>query len=246
VPFVGSSTLRGESLTIASHIEDARPTDFLAAGSGDKARAFRAAMRHSRLVRFTRAGIPFAIVATIALTTAYWWLDPMRTLARLPVGADAVLMSGTKVVMRQPRLKGFTTDQRPYTVVARTAAKDLANPDSLEMEDVRATMVMPDRRDVEVTARDGFFDGKAQTVRLRNNVVVSSPEYEARLQDALLHVRKGHVVSEQPVVVNMLMGTISANRLEIQESGAIIRFERGVTLLIDREEPTSSVAGKRR
>jgi lipopolysaccharide export system protein LptC len=232
-------------LTIASHIEDARPTDFLTAGRRDNARAFRAATRHSRFVRFTRVGIPLAIVGSMAAFGAYWWLDPMRALAKLPVGADAVLLSGSKIVMRQPRLKGFTTDQRPYTIVARTAAKDLANPDALEMEDVHATMVMPDRRSVEVTARDGLFDGKANTVRLRNNVVVSSPEYEARLNEAVLHVRKGHVVSEQPVVVNMLMGTISANRLDIQESGAVVRFERGVTLVIDREEPTGSVAGKR-
>jgi lipopolysaccharide export system protein LptC len=238
-------------LTIASHTGDARASEFLSSGRRDEARAFRAAMRHSRLVRFTRLGIPLSIVIGTALLGAYWWFDPMRTLANLPVGADAVLLSGTKVVMRQPRLKGFTQDQRPYTVVARTAAKDITNPDALEMEDVQATMVMPDTRSVQVTAKDGFFDGKADTVRLRNNVVVSSPEYEALLSDAVLHVRKGHVVSEQPVVVNMLMGTISANRLEIQESGAVVRFERGVTLLIDREEPTGSaptksVAGKRR
>ena len=56
----------------------------------------------------------------------------MNALARLPIGADAVLLSGTKIVMRQPRLTGYTKDERPYTVTARTAAKDLANPDVLE------------------------------------------------------------------------------------------------------------------
>ena len=34
----------------------------------------------------------------------------------------------------------------------------------------------------------------------------------------------------------MLQGTINANRLEVAESGAVIRFERGVTLVIDRED----------
>jgi len=201
-------------------------------------------MRHSRLVRFLRAAIPVAIVGAAAAFGAYRWLDPMRALERLPVGADGVVLSGTKIIMRQPRLSGFTKDERPYTVVARTAAKDLTNPDALEMQDIRATLVMPDSRNVMVTARDGFYDGKASTVRLRNNVVVSSPEYEALMSDAVMHVRNGHVVSDQPVVVNMLQGTINANRLEIHESGAIIRFDRGVTMVIDREDTPALVTGK--
>jgi hypothetical protein len=48
------------------------------------------------------------------------------------------------------------------------------------------------------------------------------------------------------VVVNMLQGTVNANRLEIQESGAVIRFERGVTLVIDREDTPAIVAERSR
>jgi hypothetical protein len=31
----------------------------------------------------------------------------------------------------------------------------------------------------------------------------------------------------------MLQGTLTANRIEVAESGAVILFERGVTLIID-------------
>ena len=158
---------------MASQIGDAKSGGFLSSGAR-RARAFRAAMRHSRFVRFVRVGIPLAIVAVAAAFGAYRWLDPMRALARLPIGAEGMVISGTKVIMRQPRLAGFTKDERPYTVIARTAAKDLMNPDALEMEDVEATVVMQDLRNVLVTARDGFYDGKARHVRLRNNVIVSS------------------------------------------------------------------------
>ncbi len=230
-------------MTIASQIGDASSGDFLTSGRRDNTRAFRAAVRHSRFVRFMRVAIPVCIVGSIAAFSLYRWLDPMQALAKLPVGVDGAVLSGTKVIMRQPRLSGFTKDERPYTLVARTAAKDLKNPDALEMEDVRATFVMQDQRNVLITARDGFYDGKASTIRLRNNVIVSSPEYEALMHDALMHTKNGHVVSEQPVVVNMLQGTISANRLEILESGAIIRFERGVTMIIDREDISEPATG---
>jgi len=223
-----------------AQIADAESGDFLTAGRRDNTRAFRAAVRHSRLVRLLRIAVPAMVVGFSTLFLAYWWFDPLRALSKLPVGGEGVVLSGTKVIMNEPRLNGFTQDQRPYTLVARTAAKDLTRPDELELQDLRGTMIMPDRRNVQVTARIGFYDAKADTVRLRNDVIVSSPEYEALMSEALMHIRKGHVISEQPVVINMQLGTINANRLEIEESGAIIRFERGVTVLIDREDPPAN------
>ncbi len=223
-------------MTIASQIEGASSGGFLTRPRRDNRRAFRAAMRHSRHVRIMRVGIPVLIVAFAAAFGAYRWFDPMRALARLPIAADGMVISGTKIIMQQPRLTGYTKDERPYTMIARTAAKELTNPDALELEDIRTTITMQDGRDVVVTARDGFYDGKTEMLRLKNNVVVSSAEYEVMLHEALINVRAGTVVSEQPVVVNMLQGTISANRIEVGGSGEVIRFEGGVTLMIDRED----------
>jgi lipopolysaccharide export system protein LptC len=220
-------------LTIASQIEGAGSGGFLMPPRRDNRRAFRAAMRHSRLVRITRVGLPVAIVVFAAAFGAYSWLDPMRALARLPVSTEGMVVSGTKVVMRQPRLTGYTKDERPYTLTARSAAKDLTNPDAIEMEDIRTTIQMPDSRDVVVTAREGVYEAKAEAIRLTNGVVVKSPEYEVLLKDALVNVRAGTVVSEQPVEVKMLQGTIRSNRIEVAESGAVIRFEGGVTVDID-------------
>ena len=48
-----------------------------------------------------------------------------------------------------------------------------------------------------------------------------------------------HVLSEKPVEVKMLQGTISANRLEVTASGEVIRFDRGVTVVMDGRRRTS-------
>ena len=79
---------------------------------------------------------------------------------------------------------------------------------------------------------------------MHKGVVVTSPEYEVQLRDALVHVRAGNVVSDNPVEVKMLQGTITANRLVVSESGAVIRFERGVTLVFDREDASQSSTSK--
>ena len=153
-------------MTIASQIEGAGSGGFLMPPRRDNRRAFRAAMRHSRLVRITRVGLPVLIVVCAAVFGLYRWFDPMRVLARLPISTDGMVISGTKIVMRQPRLTGYTKDERPYTVTARTAAKDLTNPDALEMEDILTTIVMPDGRNVELTATEGLYESKAETTSI--------------------------------------------------------------------------------
>ena len=230
-------------LTIASQTEGAGRGGFLMQPRRDNRRAFRAAMRHSRLVRITRVGLPLAIVLSAAVYGTYHWVDPMRVLSRLPISADAMLVSGTKIVMRQPRLAGYTKDERPYTVTAHTAAKDLANPDLLELEHIRATITMQDGRNVELTATEGLYNGKTDTLRLDKSVVVSSPDYQITLREAVANIKAGSVISEQPVEVKMLQGTVNANRLEVAESGAVIRFDGGVTLVIDRDDSIKNVTG---
>ena len=59
-----------------------------------------------------------------------------------------------------------------------------------------------------------------------------------------LLVRGGTVVSENPVEIQMLQGTLKANRIEVAESGAIIRFEGGVTLVIDRDDTAKNLTNK--
>ena len=233
-------------LTIASQTEGAGSGGFLMPPRRDNQRAFRAAMRHSRLVRITRVGLPLVIVLCAVAFGTYRWFDPVRVLSRLPISTDGLLVSGTKIVMRQPRLTGYTNDERPYTVTARSAAKDLTNPDALELEGIHTTLLMQDGRNVDLTATEGFYDAKKETIRLFKGVVVRSPEYEVQLRDALVHVKAGSVVSDNPVEVKMLQGTLTANRLVVTESGAVIRFENGVTLVIDNQDTLKGVTGASR
>ena len=64
----------------------------------------------------------------------------------------------------------------------------------------------------------------------------------------MVDIRKGNVVSEKPVEVEMLQGTLNANRLEIVNSGELVRFDGGVnmTVMLDsaaRRAPSRSQGG---
>jgi lipopolysaccharide export system protein LptC len=208
---------------------DARNYD--AAGRDDGERHFRSAMRHSRRVRMLRWAIPASIVAMLGMIVIATWFNPLHMLAKLPIDPSKLVISGTKITMEAPRLAGFTRDARPYEFTARAAAQDLAKPDVLELKDIRAKIEMQDKALVEMTAANGLYDTKADTLRLTDDIrIASSSGYSGRLSEALVDVKKGNIVSEHPVEVVMLNGTLNANRLEVIDNGELLRFDGGVAM----------------
>jgi len=219
----------------------------MSTGRGDTQRVFRAARRHSRLVRALRVAIPAgAVIAVGAMILAATVFDPLRALAKLPISYDRMVVSGTKIITRAPRLAGLTQDRRRYVVTAKSATKDLSKPDSIELDDLHATFETKDTGEYQLTAPSGVFESKSDRLTLRDNIVVTSASYQARLIEAVINVRTNHVVSEKPVEVIMQQGTINANRLEILESGNVVRFEGGVTVVMtsQSDKPVASAGAR--
>ena len=209
---------------------------------GDAERAFRAARRHSRLVHILRIAVPATVVTGLIIVTLITYFNPLRMLARLPINIDNLVVSGTKVTMEQPRLSGFTSDARAYELTADTAAQDMTKPDIVELRNIRAKVEMQDKSSMEMTAVTGIYDAKGETLKLDRDIRLSSSTgYQGRLSEALIDIRKGNVVSEHPVELKMLQGTLNANRLTIVESGEIMRFHGGVVmdLILNDTSPKS-------
>lgn len=208
---------------------------------GDSERAFRAARRHSRMVRVLRIAIPafVGVVAVVVVLATY--LNPLRMLTRLPVNVGDLVVSGSKITMEQPRLSGFTRDARPYEFTADAAAQDLTKPDIIELHNIRAKVQMRDQSTVELSAVNGIYDSKKETLKLDRDIIISSTSgYEGRLSEATVDIRKGNVLSEHPVELKMLQGTLDANRLRIIDSGDRILFENGVRMTLTLTEEAAA------
>jgi len=214
---------------------------------GNTERAFLAARRHSRLVRILRIAVPAAVSFALVVVILITYLNPLRMLAKLPIKIDNLVVSGTKVTMEQPRLSGFTNDARAYELTADTAAQDMTKPDIVELRNIRAKVEMQDKSTMELNAATGVYDAKAETLRLDRDIVLnSSTGYQGRLSEALVDIRKGNVISERPVEIRLLQGTLNANRLDIVDSGEIIRFHGGVVMDMTLNQPEQSKAGEQR
>jgi lipopolysaccharide export system protein LptC len=215
---------------------------------GDAERAFRGARRHSRFVRVLRIAIPLAVALGAIGIGLITYFNPLRMLAKLPIDVSNLVVSGTKITMEQPRLSGFTKDARAYELSADAAAQDLTKPDLVDLQHLRAKVQMQDNTSVQLTAALGTYNSKLETLKLDRNILLSSSTgYEGRLSEAMVDIRKGHVVSDHPVEVKLLQGTLDANRLEIVNSGELVRFDGGVsmTLMLNHSDDPQGKPGVR-
>jgi lipopolysaccharide export system protein LptC len=101
------------------------------------------------------------------------------------------------------------------------------------LHNLRAKVQMVDKSTVQMTANSGVYDSKAEILKLNQNILLtSSTGYQGRLSEATVDIRKGNVVSEHPVELELLQGTLNANRLEIVDSGDLVRFHGGVNMVL--------------
>jgi lipopolysaccharide export system protein LptC len=209
-----------------------------ALGAGLEAR-FAAAARHSRMVRILRVAVPAAVVLAMAGVVAVSVFNPFRMLLpKLPVDIGNLVVSGTKITMESPHLAGFSTDQRPYELWAKAAVQDLTSPDHVELQTLRAKVMMEDKSTVTMDAHTGFFDSKQQLLDLRKDIFLqSSTGYEAKLSQAYVDINKGSVTSDEHVDVKLLNGTLTADKLRIVNSGEVVRFEGNVVMNLIMESP---------
>jgi lipopolysaccharide export system protein LptC len=200
-------------------------------------RTVRSAGRHSRMVRVVRIGLPAAIVIGLGAYFGASYFNPLSVLASVPGVSGKLAVQGSKITMELPKIAGITRDQRSYQLTAETAVQDIAKPDQIELLNLRAEMEMAGADMVVITAKSGTYHTKGDRVILRDHVIVTSTQgYNAKMREAVVDMKKGNVVSEQPVEVRMPSGLINANAMEVENSGEVIRFTHGVVFDMDAQE----------
>jgi lipopolysaccharide export system protein LptC len=196
---------------------------------------FAVAARHSRMVRVLRVAVPAAVILSMAAIIGISIFNPFRLLLpNLPLDMGNLVVSGTKITMESPHMSGYSTDQRPYEVWAKTATQDVTDPDHLDLKTLRAKMLMEDQSTVTLDARTGLMDTKNQLLDLHKDIFLqTSTGYEARLSQAFVDMGKNTVSSDEHVDVKLLNGTLTSDRLRITGGGEVIRFEGNVVMNLD-------------
>ena len=195
---------------------------------------FAIAARHSRMVRILRVAVPAAVILALATIVLVSVFNPFRMLAKLPLDIGNLVVSGTKITMESPHMAGYTTDQRPYEVWAKTATQDVTDPDHLDLKTISAKLLAEDQSTITMVARTGQMDTKQQLLNLQKDIFLqTSTGYEAQLSQAFIDMANGIVTSDEHVDVKLTNGTITSDRIKITGNGEVIRFEGNVVMHLD-------------
>lgn len=193
----------------------------------EKARrkAFRAAKRHSVLVRLLRLGIPAGAAAFIVFSFMAGLIQPFQQ-AAASVEIGKVSLSGGKILMEVPKLTGFKRDNRPYEVTAEGAAQDPRKPNVIEMTKLKARLEMGDGGKATLSAAFGDYDSTIERLVMREDVhVVTESGYDVKTAAAIVEFKSGRVIVDTPVDVIMKGGTVKAQRMDVFDNGKKIVFE---------------------
>ncbi len=201
---------------------------------GRSRHAVRIARIHSIFVRYLRHLIIFGCAFAVSALGVIIFFDPFRHPSR-DLSLNEVGVQGSVVTLQSPKTKGYRDDGEPFELEGVSGTQDILNPHIVNLVGVDAKIGLDDATTAKITAQSGVYDSSQNVVWLRTNVRIKNDMsgYDMRLRSATLDLDSSALVTEEPVTVLMDDGsTISADRMDISDSGHKILFEGQVNSTI--------------
>lgn len=190
--------------------------------------------RYSRFVKVMRIALPVTAVGVVAVLFLWPQLRGLDTGFILPDVREVQLEGDGRVRLDSPRYVGRSDEGDAYRVEAGSARVDPISPRRIELERMHADLPGSDGgRDFAVHASQALYDRDAETLDLDGDVRVRTNDgYELRTQAAKVDVARGAVATSTPVDGEGPRGSIVADRMDIENRGAVIRFEGKVRAVL--------------
>jgi lipopolysaccharide export system protein LptC len=189
-------------------------------GAAERHAAFASAERHSRIVAIMRKALPFAGVAALLAFVVAARLaapgGPDFTVARTTIERNAI-------VMDHPVLTGYDTDNRKYRVSADRAVQNLASPNQVRLEGIRAEVTVEGRGGAVIAAKGGDYDNTRGTLALYGGLALDSDDgVRVRMKNADIDFGNGALVTKNPVTIIYRDSETSADAMTASDGGNVI------------------------
>ncbi len=200
----------------------------------DRTKAFRQAIRHSGRVRVFKVLLPILAIATCGLyvVPSKWKFE----VAGNEVVLDAVDVTSGDLKMTNPRIKGQNKTQGKYDVRAVSATQTIADPDTLNLNDIDADVINASGETTKLKAPGGIYRSKLEEMIFNQGVVIErSSGLTARLKSASAFFAKNLVISKEPVEILLRESVIRANALDLYTDRSSAVFTGNVSVHLVRE-----------
>ena len=121
-------------------------------------------------------------------------------------------------------IQGLDQQQKPFTLHAQSAHAPTLESDVL-LHKVRADLTAGGGDPLSLTADEGIFNQKKQTLHLKGNVMMLKKQDAFRLKDLIIDLKTQQASSLSGVDAALPMGQITAEGLRITDQGKTITFE---------------------
>jgi hypothetical protein len=209
------------------------------ASERDRARAFSAARRHTRLVRALRIVMPVVAIGTVALFVG-------RLAVTSYLQASGIEMSGTRIdtknlTMETPRYEGFGKDGSRYIVRAREAITDLKRSGPIRLNDIDGRLTQTTGVVTDLKANWGTYDERQNILELYEQIDVDgSTGMKARLTRATIHTKESRIVSDEPIWALNENGTITARSMVLRQREHKAAFKGQVHVTMRQNRPAAT------
>lgn len=188
--------------------------------------AFANARRHSSRVRLLKILLPAAAILMLVVFASRSWISVP---AGVSVNIAASGVENGRLVMADPRLEGFTRDNRAYTMAAARAIQDIGGGSRIDLEEIEARVPFDENGWMTVVAATGVYDSNAETLDLDTDVkIVTDTGVTALLKSAVVDIAASSLASSEPVDITMDGTRIKADSMIVKDSGAVMIFDRRV------------------
>ncbi len=189
-------------------------------GAPERHAAFACAERHSRIVAILRKALPIAgVAALLAFVVAARLLAPSGvdfTVARTTIKRNTI-------VMDRPVLTGYDTDNREYRVSADRAVQNMASPDRVRLEEIRAEVMIEGRGGAVITAKGGDYDNSRGTLALYGGLTLESDDgIRIRMKNADIDFANATLTTKNPVTILYQDSETSADSMTATDGGNVI------------------------
>ncbi len=193
--------------------------------------AYQAAVAHSARVRKLRIWLP---IGAVVISAIFISVSVIRAYLPENLSVESARIEDGKIVMERPAIAGRNDDGISYSMTAVRALQDIANPNMITLEDVKAAVPLNVNTIARVVATEGIFDRGTDRMELTAPFDVNlSNGTTAKFQSAQLDVVAGTLNTDDPVSIDTEQASIVAQSLKITDKGRTITFAGQVRVKIE-------------
>jgi lipopolysaccharide export system protein LptC len=206
--------------------------------SDRRAMAYLSASRHSSRVRFLKFTLPLLAAIFIGAFYYYSRSDDVP-LDKIELSAGSI--ENGKIVMANPVLKGFNSDNLPYRMTAERAIQDVGSRNLVALENIRASIPVDKSNTAIIGAETGTYNNARRTLKVNSPLTVSTSDgMTAKLQSAFIEMKSGSLQTNKPVEIENKGSLIKANSMTVKDNGRVLVFEKNVQLTITPDQLKSA------